>query len=76
MAMLYAKTTFNKDDCSKLRDILLDPRVKSKIESVTPEFASEWRKIAEVFFEELRGATSITIEADHTDILETLGHAR
>lgn len=70
MAILYAKTTFDKDDCSKLRDILLDPKVQSKIEEEIPELASEWRKIAEVFFEELRGATSITVEADHTDILE------
>ena len=70
MPVLYAKTTFDKDDCSKLRDILLDPKVRSKIEEAVPELASEWRKIAEVFFDELRGATSITIEADHTDILE------
>lgn len=70
MPILYAKTTFDKDDCSKLRDILLDPKVRPKIEEGVPELASEWRKIAEVFFDELRGATSITIEADHTDILE------
>lgn len=70
MPVLYAKTTFDKDDCSKLRDILLDPKVRSKIEEAVPELASEWRRIAEVFFEELRGATSITIEADHMDILE------
>ena len=70
MPVLYAKTTFDKDDCSKLRDILLDPKVRPKIEEAVPELASEWRKIAEVFFDELRGATSITIEADHTDILE------
>lgn len=70
MPVFYAKTTFDKDDCSKLRDILLDPKVKLKIEEGIPELASEWRKIAEVFFEELLGATSIIIEADHTDILE------
>lgn len=72
MPMLYAKTTFDNDDCSKLRDILLDSKVKSKIEEEVPELASEWRRIAEVFFEELRGATSIVIEADHTDILDGL----
>lgn len=69
MAVLYNKTTFNEDDCSKLRDVLLDPKVRLKIEEETPELASEWRKIAAVFFEELRGATSIVIEANHTDIL-------
>lgn len=70
MPVLYAKTTFDKDDCAKLRDILLDPKVRPRIEESIPELAPEWRKIAEVFFDELRGATTITIEADHTDILE------
>lgn len=69
MAVLYAKTTFDKDDRTKLQDILLDPKVRLKIEEEIPELASEWRKIAEAFFEELRGATSIVIETDHTDIL-------
>ena len=76
MATLYAKTEFNCDDCAKLRDVLLDPKVKSKIESEIPELAPEWRRVAEVFFEELRGATSITVEADHMDILETYRTAK
>ena len=70
MAVLYTKTTFDDGDCSKLRDVLLDPKVRSKIENEIPELAPDWRKIAEVFFEELRGATSIVIEVDHSTDIE------
>ena len=76
MATLYSKIKFDRDDCAKLRDALLDSKVKSKIEEEISELEPEWRKVAEMFFEELLGATSITVETDNTDFLEAYRTAR
>lgn len=63
MAVLYSKTTFDEDDCSKIRDILLSVRYD------VPELATEWQATLDVFLNELKNATSITIECDNRNIL-------